>query len=452
MYDRLRKWALVGFCVLGISILFGPHPGIEVPARATASSCCGDEGTEDPLAGESLAFATCTGSASCRACSTCSSCGHCKRGGTCGVCRPSMRTGGGGLPSFGGSSTRTIPPNTVRSPGTGAPSTGVGSRPAPPKAELPKPAPPKPPKFVASPIGDPVAAVALREVRAIRQADLKPPYSERFGPVRVEVREKVTATRVRLAINDVRWLIEAEAREAFLHPESKFFTDFQVLPESTSGEKPPVYSGSQLASANQLLRLGESVERTNPHGAATYYREVLGIYPGSTQAQHAQARLAELTSERASTSKESQSPRKDPFASAVPLPVVRVVDGDTIVVDVGSREMTVRLVGIDTPETVHPTKPVERFGKEASAAMRSLVEGRSVYLFFDQVSDKSDRYGRTLAHVYRAEDRLWINREMILQGFAHAYTQFPFQYMDQFRRDEAEAREAKRGLWSRLEH
>ena len=124
--------------------------------------------------------------------------------------------------------------------------------------------------------------------------------------------------------------------------------------------------------------------------------------------------------------------------------VTRVVDGDTIVLDGGER---VRLIGVDTPETVHPQKPVERFGKEASAFTRRLLEGRRVRLAFDQ--QRRDRYGRTLAYMYLPDGRL-ANEEIIRQGYGHAFTKYPFAQamMERFRAAEREAREAGRGLWA----
>lgn len=122
--------------------------------------------------------------------------------------------------------------------------------------------------------------------------------------------------------------------------------------------------------------------------------------------------------------------------------VERVVDGDTLVLDGGER---IRLIGVDTPETVHPSKPVERFGKEASAFTRRLAEGRRVRLEFDQ--ELHDRFGRTLAYVY-LDDGTFLNSEIIRQGFGHAYTRFPFRYLEEFRALEREARDARRGLWS----
>ena len=127
--------------------------------------------------------------------------------------------------------------------------------------------------------------------------------------------------------------------------------------------------------------------------------------------------------------------------------VTRVIDGDTIEVEVGLVIRRVRLVGIDTPETKDPRKPVECFGQEAAARMNSLVGGRTVRLEKDPVGDTVDRYGRLLRYVYSG-DRL-VNAEMIRQGYARAYLHFPFTRRDEFREHEREARERERGLWAR---
>jgi micrococcal nuclease len=120
--------------------------------------------------------------------------------------------------------------------------------------------------------------------------------------------------------------------------------------------------------------------------------------------------------------------------------VDRVVDGDTIVVD-GER---VRLIGIDTPESVKPGTPVECFAREASALMERLVGGRRVRLERDV--EERDRYGRLLAYVYR--DSLFVNAEMVRRGYAQVAT-FPpnVRHVDQFLRLQREARRNSRGLW-----
>jgi len=134
------------------------------------------------------------------------------------------------------------------------------------------------------------------------------------------------------------------------------------------------------------------------------------------------------------------------FSRLTALAVVRVVDGDTIIVRGSDKDIKVRLIGIDTPETVHPSKPVEHYGKEASRFTKNLLKGEKVYLVID--GDKIDKYGRTLAYVYRAPGGLFVNAEIIRQGYGHAYTRFPFKYMEEFKQLERFAREAEKGLWA----
>jgi endonuclease YncB( thermonuclease family) len=132
------------------------------------------------------------------------------------------------------------------------------------------------------------------------------------------------------------------------------------------------------------------------------------------------------------------------FASSIAAAqvITRVVDGDTIVVQsVG----TVRLIGVDTPETVDPRQPVRALGKEASDFTRRLAEGKVARLEYDV--ERKDKYNRTLAYVY-LPDGVLLNAEIVKQGYGHAYTEFPFKYLEQFRTDEREARDARRGLWA----
>ena len=129
------------------------------------------------------------------------------------------------------------------------------------------------------------------------------------------------------------------------------------------------------------------------------------------------------------------------FNSNKPNPLIAVVDGDTIILGGNER---IRLIGVDTPETVDPRRPVQYFGKEASAFTKRMVEGKKVRLEYEQT--RKDRYGRTLAYVY-LEDGTHLNAEIVKQGYGHAYTRFPFRYLEKFRRYEREAREAGKGLW-----
>ncbi len=121
--------------------------------------------------------------------------------------------------------------------------------------------------------------------------------------------------------------------------------------------------------------------------------------------------------------------------------VTRVIDGDTIEIEGGQR---VRYLGIDTPETVDPRKPVQCFGREASEKNKSLVAGQRVRLEKD-ITD-ADRYGRLLRYVY-VNDVL-VNLKLISEGFAFSYTYPPdVKYQAQFTEAERAAREQKKGLW-----
>jgi micrococcal nuclease len=138
--------------------------------------------------------------------------------------------------------------------------------------------------------------------------------------------------------------------------------------------------------------------------------------------------------------------------------VVRVVDGDTIIVEITGRmpgpgagtapegeELSVRLTGIDTPESVKPNSPVECFGREASAATKALLEGQDVTLVKDV--EERDRYDRLLRYVYLGSEMA--NARLVANGYATAYTYPPnVRWSELLVRLEREARENDRGLWA----
>lgn len=128
------------------------------------------------------------------------------------------------------------------------------------------------------------------------------------------------------------------------------------------------------------------------------------------------------------------------------ITVVRVVDGDTIVVRLPRGDETVRLIGIDTPETVDPRKPVQCFGKEASERTKALLPpGTEIRLERDV--EARDHYGRLLAYVHRA-DGTFVNLALAEEGYAQALTIPPnVAYSTRFSAAVAAAREAARGLW-----
>lgn len=141
----------------------------------------------------------------------------------------------------------------------------------------------------------------------------------------------------------------------------------------------------------------------------------------------------------------SPSPSATPTSERVSAQVVRVTDGDTIRVRLDGKELAVRYIGIDTPETVDPRRDVQCFGREASAFNAQLVGGKTVELERD-VSE-TDRFGRLLRYVY--VDGRMVNEELVRNGYATA-TSYPpdVKYQDRFLALEREARAKGTGLWA----
>jgi len=128
--------------------------------------------------------------------------------------------------------------------------------------------------------------------------------------------------------------------------------------------------------------------------------------------------------------------------------VSTVVDGDTIKVNINGTVETLRLIGIDTPETVDPRKPVHCFGREASNKAKELLTGKSVRLEADPTQGERDSYNRLLRYVFFSDGESF-NKLMISQGYAHEYTHnLPYKYQAEFNEAEKYARENKLGLWA----
>ena len=138
--------------------------------------------------------------------------------------------------------------------------------------------------------------------------------------------------------------------------------------------------------------------------------------------------------------------------------VTRVVDGDTAVINVDGQDRRVRLLGVDTPETVHPKKPVQYYGKEASNFTKKELTGKTVWLQTDV--SPLDRYNRMLAYVWleepskadlEDEDAIkakMYNAKLLLEGYAQVMTIQPnSRYSEIFVRFQGEARENNKGLW-----
>jgi micrococcal nuclease len=146
--------------------------------------------------------------------------------------------------------------------------------------------------------------------------------------------------------------------------------------------------------------------------------------------------------------------RRTPPTSAASGPpgtavVTRVVDGDTLRARFNGREERLRLIGVDTPESVKPRTPVECFAKEAAAHVKELVPpGTAIRLVRDV--EGRDRYGRLLVYVYRAQDGLFVNLALARDGFAAPLTIPPnVAHAEEFAAAAGQARQARRGLWAR---
>ena len=127
--------------------------------------------------------------------------------------------------------------------------------------------------------------------------------------------------------------------------------------------------------------------------------------------------------------------------------VKRVVDGDTFVAQKNGEEIKVRLIGVDTPETVKPNTPVQPYGKQASNYTKKYLTHQNVYLEYDK--EKQDRYGRTLAYVWISKDRMY-NKELVEKGLAREkYFSPNGKYRNVFIEAQNKAKQQKLNIWSK---
>jgi len=128
--------------------------------------------------------------------------------------------------------------------------------------------------------------------------------------------------------------------------------------------------------------------------------------------------------------------------------VIKIVDGDTIKVDIGGSIETVRMIGIDTPEIKDPRKTVQCFGKEASERTKELLENKMVRLDADSTQTDRDKYSRLLRYIY-LENGTFINKKLIAEGYAFEYTyQIPYIYQEEFKVAQQLAETNNLGLWN----
>lgn len=126
--------------------------------------------------------------------------------------------------------------------------------------------------------------------------------------------------------------------------------------------------------------------------------------------------------------------------------VERFVDGDTIAVRMGDTTETIRMIGIDTPETHRPNTPVQCYGPAAAAYTKDRIGSQRIRLVSDSLSTNRDRYDRLLRYVYLT-DGTNLNQELVAEGYAFAYLSFPFTKSDDFAAAQSSAQDADKGLW-----
>lgn len=146
--------------------------------------------------------------------------------------------------------------------------------------------------------------------------------------------------------------------------------------------------------------------------------------------------------------KNSEELKEKDLENLVLYKVEKVVDGDTIKVYINDVLESIRMIGLDTPETVDPRKEVQCFGVEASNKAKEILSGKNVILEKDDSQGERDKYGRLLLYVY-LEDGTLFNKWMINNGYGHEYTyNIPYKYQTEFQNAEKYARENKLGLWA----
>jgi micrococcal nuclease len=187
-----------------------------------------------------------------------------------------------------------------------------------------------------------------------------------------------------------------------------------------------------------LIAIGSSGQKKVEPIVETRQVQITGTVVENTQPEVTSA--AEKTTSTQPVSVQPSTPSQG-------YKVTEVVDGDTIKVSINGSVETLRIIGLDTPETLDPRKPVQCFGKEASNKAKAFLTGKTVTLEADSTQGERDKYGRLLRYVFL--DGVDYGKMMISEGYAHEYTyKLPYKYQTAYKAAQASAEANKFGFWS----
>lgn len=165
-----------------------------------------------------------------------------------------------------------------------------------------------------------------------------------------------------------------------------------------------------------------------------------------TPTPQAQTATAETSQEQTTTPTDTKD---DPKTGKQEAKVTRVIDGDTIEVSLNGKIETIRFIGVNTPETIDPRKPVECFGERASTVAKENLNGEIVWLEADPTQGERDKYSRLLRFVWTDDATVDFGKVMIATGFAYEYTYNTlYKYQAEYKQAQKEAEQGKKGLWA----
>ncbi len=202
-------------------------------------------------------------------------------------------------------------------------------------------------------------------------------------------------------------------------------------------------SGNQQQKVNEKKEIIKTEEAQEKEASEKVIENKENTNPNQEQITNLET--AKISEDSQIKSKEIQAKEKTEYEY---YSVISVTDGDTLKINMDGKTETLRLIGIDTPETVDPRKTVQCFGKEASNKAKEMLTGKKVRVEKDSTQGERDKYNRLLVYIY-LEDGLFYNKYIIEQGYAHEYTyNIPYKHQVDFKNAQKSAQNNQRGLWN----